>query len=679
MMNDLNPEDVKLYSNELFKLIDSCSASLSVMKPSEWAEKNRVLRPPSPRPGPFSFSNAPYARGILDLIADDTVKEITCLKGGQVGFSTSVIENAIAWIISENPGNILFMVGHAELLTDSVRKVDEVLVSCGIDKLIGVQVKRARNNTTGDTDGRKDFPGGYLKMGLANHKTLRNISMKFGFIDDYDGMKMSDKSSGSTYKLIKQRFASYKEDYKIFFISTPELEETSNTWAQYIQGDQRKFHIPCPCCGEYIPIEWEIVSDFDPGKMAGITWELDEDGILIPESVGYKCQKCDGFFDDRNKTELLDIGDWIPTAKPQDPGKCSVHLSALCAPTYMFGWEEYVREWISIHPVGEDRDEEGYKAFLNLNLGLPYKPTGKAMKASELQKNIRPYDIGIIPEKLSISDGNGRIVMLTCGSDLNGKEDDARLDYEILAHSESGATYSIDHGSIGTFIAKDKNPQGRKHYTYRHGAENSVWPILDELLRKKYIFDSDPNRKMGVIISGVDTGYNAGSKDDSKDNYAYQFVDNSNIYVVSLKGDDHDKSVHESQTPKTYRPSQNKGNLYLVATNYTKDLLSKDMKLKWHPELNSIQPFGFMNFPNPSESKYFLDNYFKHFESEQKIIDPKTNRYVWKKKSGTENHMYDCRLYALVVRDIFLDEFYREMKIKNGVWQDYVNAILKRK
>ena len=158
----------------------------------------------------------------------------------------------------------------------------------------------------------------------------------------------------------------------------------------------------------------------------------------------------------------------------------------------MYKWEKYVRRWLKIHPPGQSRNEAKYKSFLNTVLGLPYKAAARSISATELQKNnVRNYEIGYIPEKLSIADGNGRIVMITCGSDLNGTEDDARLDYEIVAHSESGATYSMLHGSIGTFIPRDKHPERREQWTYRHGAFNSVWPVFKEIIKAKYYRDTD--------------------------------------------------------------------------------------------------------------------------------------------------------------------------------------------
>ena len=96
----------------------------------------------------------------------------------------------------------------------------------------------------------------------------------------------------------------------------------------------------------------------------------------------------------------------------------------------------------------------------------------------------------------SIKDGNGKIVLVTIGADMNGLEDDARIDWEIVANSETGSVYSIDQGSVGTFIPGEGNyavKADRKKWTYRRGMENSVWPVLEE------IANTIPNAKLMVI------------------------------------------------------------------------------------------------------------------------------------------------------------------------------------
>lgn len=659
------------YVKERVNIFEFARHSLSNIAPADWCEKNRMMTSDvSPLPGMFSYENSPYARELVNcLAADHPARIIAIKKGAQIGISVGVIEAGIGWIISENPGNILFLVGHEELVSKAGKKVDTMIDNSGIRSLIKSTTLRARNTKSGDTDKMKEFQGGFLSLGIANHKTLRQDSIRYGFIDDFEAMKGATDQAGDTTKMIEQRFAAFATNMKLYYSSTPELEETSNIEPVYKLGDQRKYHIPCPCCGEYIVFEWQVQSDYDKNEKAGIYWQLNDAGKLIPESVGYVCQKCGQFFDDKNKTDLIKLGQWIPTAEPSRPGYYSYHISSLYAPPYMYGWEHYVREYLEAHPENGKRNEKKWKAFKNLVLGETYTPTGESISANELQKNIRPYEIGLLPEKLSEADGNGKIVLLTCGSDLNGKEDDARLDWEIVAYSETGATYSINHGSIGTFIPGDNGKTDREHWTYQHGNELSVWEEFDKILGAKY--ETDTGRAMRILITGLDSGYQT--------IHAYQYADGTNFNVVCLKGKDVDKYTNINADLNTFRQSREKGNLFLVETNNTKDQLSEEMSLKWDARYHDVQPAGFMNFPTPSDGKYLFVNFFSHFEAEHKIIDKDTTFRWLKKSSAHQNHLYDCRLYAKVVKDILLMKIFRELKIKNGVWQDYVDMLFKRK
>lgn len=659
------------YLNVFKDILNGARVQISNIKPSDWVEQNRYMTPDvSPIPGMFSYDNSPYAREIIDCLSpENPARRIAIMKGAQIGLSTGVIEGGIGWIISQNPGNILFLVGHEDLVKDAGNKVDRMIDNTGIRHLIKSTSLRARNTKSGDTDGLKEFPSGYLKMGIANHKSLRNISMQYGFIDDYESMKGDTKQSGSTQEMVEARFTAYAKKMKLFFISTPELEESSNIEPVYLLGDQRKYHIPCPCCNEYILLEWSIQNELNESQSAGITWLVDDNNELIEDSVGYTCYKCGNFFDDRDKNKLIRAGKWIPTAKPSQPGFVSFHISSLYAPTYMFSWSDYVRKYLEANPIGGQRNESKHKTFLNVVLGKTYKQVAQTIKASTLQENIRSYDIGVVPEKLSIADGNGKIVLITLGSDMNGTEDDARLDYEVVAFSESGATYSIEHGSIGTFIPKDSGRIDREKFTYKKGAKNSVWPILKQVVEKKY--KTDTGREMQIFVSGLDCGY--------LPNHAYEFLDTTNNYIVGLKGKGENKYQNIEVDLKTFRRSRERpNNLFLVETNHTKDLLASYMSLQWNPDWQENQPANFMNFPTPSGGYYLLKNYFSHFEAEEKRID-KNGNFIWEKKSSAhQNHLFDCRLYAYVVRDILLERIFSELKIKNGTWKHYVDIIMKK-
>ena len=207
-------------------------------------------------------------------------------------------------------------------------------------------------------------------------------------------------------------------------------------------GDQRRFHVPCPRCGEFIPLYWTVDVD---GEKAGIFFKTDDQGKLEEGSVGYICQKCAGFFTDSHKYEMNLAGSWKPMVKPSETGYYSYHISSLYAPPGMYDWEHYARKWIEANPLDGAVNTPQLRTFYNTVLGETWEDQGEAPKATSLSMNTRGYEVGEIPETLSMNDGNGRIILITCGSDLNGIIDDARLDYEIVGWSESGASYSIRH------------------------------------------------------------------------------------------------------------------------------------------------------------------------------------------------------------------------------------------
>jgi len=658
------------------KILDFAYSELSTIKPSDWVEANRIMGSDESRiKGKFSYSQTPYSREIVDTLSPfHPARKIVIMKGAQIGISSGVIESGIPYIISQYPCNIMMLTGHSDLSDEAVEKIDKAINSCGLRHLIKSNVVRARANKTGDTNKKKEFAGGSLVSGSAtNHKLMMQRSIRVGFFDDYDAAPQMSKSDGSTTELLLQRFAAYQDVMKAMFISTPRIKETSNIYPLYMEGDQRRFHLPCPCCASMIVLEWSIGGNEE--MKGGIFYKLDSSGRLIRDSVGYICQDCGAFFDDSHKPEMLANGKWIATAEAVDPTTVSFHISSLYAPLWMKSWTDYVSDYLKANPMHLPRKEHLHKTFMNLCLGLPYENESKELKANQLQENIRPYEIGLIPEKMSIADGNGKIVMITCAADMNGKEEDSRLDWEVVAWSESGASYSIEHGSIGTFIPREnakKFKEDRERWTYEHHRSNSVWGEFEAIAGK--IYQTDTGRRMKCFITGLDTGHFTKN--------AYEAIDRSNVFMVGLKGVDVNKYVRVEADTTTFRPAKERNKLYLVEVNRVKDKLAELMQLKWDKGNDSEQPIGFMNYPTPSNGLYLYNGFFNHYEAEKRTIDDKGGFpvYRWTKKDSTvQNHFFDCRIYNMVVRDIFVDMICKEAKIKNPTWDDYVNLVLPKK
>lgn len=633
-----------MLKRQLEDIIKFSPPYLSTLKPSEWAEAHRVMTTDvSAFPGKFSYDRTPYWKEPVNCLSPDhPARRITIMKGAQIGASTNVIENGIGYIMSQQPGTILLAARDEGLVKTMMEtKVDQMIDSCNLRDMIRPSIIRKRNARTGDTSLSKEFAGGWLKaFSIQTPAKMRQISCKYGFLDDFEAAPNS-KDAGSASALFETRFKSFTNNgMKLFYISTPEIAQTSNIEPLYLEGDQRRYTIPCPCCGVFIALEWNLKTD--DGK-AGITYKLDNHGRVIKGSTGYVCQSCAGFFNDRNKYQMLLDGEWTPTAQPVEEGNYSYQISSLYAPLGMAGWEDYAIEYVKACPIGGAIDKALYHTFTNTVLGHTWVEMGEKPEAKGIALNTRGYEIGIIPDVLSIEDGNGKIIMVTCAADLGGTDEDARIDYEIVAWSEMGTPYSIDHGSVGTFINRDKGKTDRKKYSYDLNSSNSVWVGFQEILDKDYKTESGSTVK--IVFSGLDTGHFTRK--------AYDFLTVTKSNVFGLKGDG--KFRREGADTKTFKLAKERNNLYLLDVNQIKDELASAMKLKWGEDTE--QPVGFLNYPTPSDGKYTYSGYFQHYEAEHKIVKKSriagTSSYIWEKRNSTvQNHLWDCRVYNIAVKDI---------------------------
>lgn len=665
---------IERLQTQIDEILEGTRIYISNLKPSEWYEKNMIMPRGSAFPGPFSFDLTPYWREPLDCAAKDhPAKEISIMKGAQLGGTVAVLNPVVGYTIAQSPGNIMFLTGHSDLSEAAVLKIDTMIDNCGLRPLIRPNILRAKNSRSGDTNKSKEFAGGDFKSGsVTNHNLLRQHDVMIMIVDDYDAASASSKHAGSTRELVQKRTSAFAHKKKIYWVSSPQLKSNSNIEEVFLLGDQRYYNVPCPVCHELIVLKWSV--PVDDKNTAGIYWKLNNNGSVDRKSVGYVCQKCAGFFTDQHKYDMNLAGMWIPTVQAKEEDHYSYQISSLYAPPGMDDWAFYATQWINANPPGRKRNEKKVQAFTNVVLGETHEESGEAPKANELQKNIRDYEIGSVPEKISVRDGNGTIVLLTCACDLNGVVDDARLDYEVVAWSETGSSYSVKHGSIGTFVPREgakKHKEDRERWSYEHNNQKNVWTELTKVLSHRYM--TDTGRAMTILVSGIDCGHYS--------QQAYAYLDKAITTTVGLKGKDVDKYIRLGIDTPGFKPAKERNNLYLVEVNQIKDELADLISLKYDSGNDDSQPPGFMNYPTPSGGLYLFNNYFSHYEAEHRQTEENKDgqgvatRWV-KKTSTSQNHFWDVRVYNMALKEIVTSLVCKELKIKNYTWQDYVNAVL---
>ena len=629
--------------------------------------------------GMYKFSNSPYNREIIDKFDEsDPCKKISVIKVPQSGLSAT-IENMLCYMISQSPCPIMILSGDEALSEDMVEKrFDAAIDSCGLRYLIRPNTKKQKNKRSGDTKSSKEFPGGWVVFGSANNKkNFRQRSIKIGVLDDVDAAKYEDTVEGSMIDLFLKRFTWYaNRGMKASFISTPTIKGHSNIEISHNMSDKREYNMPCPKCGSFIVLEFEKKIE---KERFGLIFKVDKFHNLVEDSVEYRCYECGEHFKEDNKYEMLNNGIWIPTNEDlAEPYHCGYHIGGLMLPPGTLTWKDQARDFIKCYPngFGQAANPVNLKVFVNQVLGESYEDKGIEIKSSHLQKNTREYDIGIVPCQQSRDDGNGEIVLITFACDINGMiagsnsedRDDVRLDYEIVAHSENKSTYSIDHGSVGTFQRR-LSDKGREVMSIKNDCDNSVWPKVMEIVTTPLM--TDEGNEMHIMQVGIDEGFGK--------TFARAFVEQLPPKLAwTLKGDGEIKSMPTQKDVPYTKQSPSYSRLKNVLVNKVKDDVYSYMQLLWNREKD--QPQHFMNYPLPRDGKYKYKTYFKEYEGERRVVsvNKKNNEiaYMWEKKtSDSANHFWDCRIYSIALSEIACYEVCKELKIPSD-WLTYC-AVMK--
>ena len=648
--------------NNLKEIIDSINTGEVLLKPSKWAEKYRKITSESTIKGMFNYDLTPYMREIVDRFCPyDPTRIVAVMGGAQIGKTEAVIINAILYIMANCPGNIILTSTNDALAREVIEdRLDPAIFNSGLSHLIKPNVLRKKNQRTGDTSKSKEFCGQRLNSGgmQSIDNMTRQRTIMFGFFDDWEKAVIAHKTEGDLFSLLQRRFNTTKNHMKQGYFSTPE-SMPSNINNIYLLGDQRKWNLPCPRCGEKIELLW---LDKQEKEDVGVYFKTDDAGHLIKNSVGYVCQKCGGFFKEKYKYEMNLNGVWIPTKTPEIEEMKSYYVPSLFSAPHMFGWTDYAFEWCKIYKGGNESVSKK-KAFFNQVLGLPWQEKEKQIEKNKLSGNKRDYEVGTVPSKMSVDDGNGEIILITCAADMNGTLDDARLDYDVWAHSENGSIYSIDQGSIGSY-QKGLAMDGRTLRTYRNGYSNNVWDEFEtSVLKKDYIDEDGAINK--IFITGIDVGY--------LPHYAFSFIDSSETKIYALRGKVSDKYIKKSDNLPLFKLGRERNNYYFLETDIIKDKLSEMINLDWNGK--NSQPEGFMNFPESTKFKY-KRKYFEQFESEHKLLqvndDNEEIGWKWDKiKNTLQNHFFDTAVYNYGLKVIIAQQFCASYKVKNAKWADY--------
>lgn len=505
---------------------------------SEWAEANRYLsRKVTKKPGNFSFDYMPYTREIADCFSRTSrVRSVAVMKGVQLGFTTSIYDNAIGYHIAENPSGIMLVSSSKSLLKDYKKvKIDQLIDDSGLRGRIVADTGNKNSRRQGDTSTLIEFIGGFLRIvGAKSADDLKSFPIKILLLDELDAYPDKLPDEGDPVELAVSRADSFGKDKRIGYISTPLLKHSSRIFKYYEKGDKRKYYVPCPFCGEYqelifyskngglYPEEKGIERDGVVFKPYGLVFDTKECKCGCYDSVAYKCMHCGELINEYYKPSMLKKGYWKPTAVSQIPYFQSYQISALYSPA---------REWWEIVSrfLHAGNNPELLRVFYNLDLGLPFEDTTAGVNSVSITKlRDGKYNNDVVPDDA---------LFLTAACDVQ----DNRLEVEIKAWGDRFRNWGINHIVIPGDTSNPMDPCWQE-----------LIDIKDKIWAGKQIFymliDSGDGEKTDLIyrfceqygegiifpLKGIGSTSKTGDKYKirSLDNYSIKLVE---IYVDSYK------------------------------------------------------------------------------------------------------------------------------------------------
>lgn len=417
-----------------------------------WADQHRRLPTKgSGEPGPWRTARTPYTREIMECLSPDhPARRVVFIKSAQVG-ATEIILNWIGWFIATQRAPMMVV----QPTIDVAERFSKQRLAGMIDDSPQLRelIPPARSRDSGNTTLLKEYPGGVVVLSGANSAaSLRSLPIRYLALDEVDAYPYDLDGEGDPISLAEARSTTFPRR-KIFLCSTPTIESLSRIHKEWLASDQRRYHVPCPHCGDYQPLQWDH-----------LTWPAGE-----PLAAVYACPSCGAVIPEYHKTTMLEAGEWR-AARPDSPVP-GFHLNALYAPLGLgLSWAELAAEW-----EGCQRDPNRQKVFINTRLGECYADPDEKLDWEELKSRASGFAVRTIPPGC---------LLITAGVDVQKD----RFAVLLLGWGRGGVVWILDYQELPADPTRPTD-----------------WRALDEYLQVP--FRNCRGASIKVTAAAVDSGY----------------------------------------------------------------------------------------------------------------------------------------------------------------------------
>lgn len=568
------------------------------MLPSVWAEQNVRIPIGNAIPGPINFDNAPYQRGMLDVIKEPGVRRVDYMTGAQLG-KTTVQQCITGYFIAHEPrSQILVQPTQGDVQTFLETKLRPMLDA---NPAISSKMAKQRGREGVNNSRIISYIGGWLMFSWAGSpKTLRGRSAPITQADEVDGMDSTPE--GDPVELLSQRAATFGDQALSTRSSTPTIKGHSRIETGFEAGDQRRFYVPCPDCHTPQFLKWGQVR-WDGRQSTGID-DADRDvgrDDHLPLTAAYVCEHCGSLWDDGMRIAAIRNaernGHGWKASKPF-LGHASFHAPEMLSTFRRL--RDIVQSYL------DKLAADDLQSFVNVSLAETFAETGEQADATTLQSRMEAY-------RAPVPYG---AVYLTAGIDMQMD----RLEVEIVGWGVGEQSWSIDYAVL-----------------WGDPMQPDVWDDLDDYLAETWQHES--GQIMTISSACLDTGGTAGCTQAAYD-YA-RGKTGRRLFAIKGQGG-WGLPVVAAPSRKQSGKTARKVDLFMVGVD--------EAKLTVMRRLAVAKPGpGYCHVPVGRGEEWFTGI------TSEKLV----TRYVkgfpvreWHKADKARNEPLDCRVYALAALKI---------------------------
>lgn len=575
----------------------------------EWAEQYRFLsQESSALPGKFDLSRTPHCELPLQMLSPNHPAKRVLLPWSSQIAKTTIAENFLGYIMHQDPGPCLVVQPNVEPMGKAF-STDRLAPMIRDTPVLTGLVQDSDKRNSGNTIGRKTFPGGYVAIAGANSPAgLASRPIRYLINDELNRWEATKE--GNSLLLARKRLARFPNSKELTVSSRTfdgvgidgEVFGAMDEDGERGAGADQIYYwsLACLNCGEYQYPEFKHFKFTDND----------------PDTVEYECASCGHRHTQEDEDAIKQTGAYV---LDKDDG---VEVVALFANTFgalLCRWRDSVDAFLKAKG-----DPDKLQVVVNTDFNETWKDVqGEGLDGHYLLDQRETYPAEV-PE---------RAVVLTFGADVQAD----RIECEVVGWDALEESWSIDYEIFDGDTSS---------------VDNEVWQEFKAFLKGQY--QHEAGRKIGLTAGVIDAGF--------MPSVVHAFVKElRRRYVWAGIGRSGKRPIIETkeQRQKRLRRSRSKRRKSeIIGVDEAKMVLYSRLKLK---PSDTPQP-GFCHFP--IDSAYDAEH-FDQLTAERlvrKLLSGQTTLSWQLGYVGQRNEALDCRVYAHAALRLLEPNFARYQK-----------------